>query len=400
MNHIITNFIRARTIRNAVRKIDEHQLDNLPFAAVASLITRKKVMTDFNNFNKLLFKKCNISWLPPIKNYMSLYIMIAEDENDDNKGCIEFAKEIIKWKNIIKFMGEHDRYDNVMANHYVKAVYNFLYEFESWKRIDLEKMIGALCMSYYEILNMKNQITNNQESNKNAESEENSGGEESGGSPSSGGSSSSGIEDGGNTQQDIENKMYQEIMFMEFDKQLKDIKNGLSKLTPDSEKHLKEFGKHIQSVAVSDEITEIMERAYWDKLKEEINETPSNFKTVLSMFDEIGSMLCELTPSREDAKAEISRVLDSDYIQYMVDQNTFNREELSRIFLFILRKIQSYESPVRNVETKFMITEFTQRIEDNSDLLGDVIAVTFKNVYEKISQIYEDMVNAVNMFDK
>ena len=206
-------------------------------------------------------------------------------------------------------------------------------------------MLGALCMSYYEILNMKNQIMNANDNSGGEGGEGSSGGEgdsEGSGEGSSGGEGDSEGSGGNgegsvmdNSQQSIENEMYKKIMMEEFDKQLKDIRNGIDKLTnKQSEKHLTEFGKGIQTVAVSDEITDIMERAYWDKIKEEISSTPSNFSTVLALFNEIGDMLKELTPKREDAKAEIARVLDIDYIQYMVDQNNFGKEEIERIFLF------------------------------------------------------------------
>ena len=327
--------------------------------------------------------------------------MASEDENEDNTCCIKFAKDVIHWKNIIKFMSEYDRFDEVIYQNYIRSVEQFLYEFESWKKIDLEKMIGALCMSYYEILNMKNQVMNSDlknPGNTDDEDDVNDSEDYSGDNEDSGEGSSS-PEQSRTAMEKQENEMYKKIMMEQFDKQLQDIENGLKKLTPDAQKHLKDFGKNIQPVAVSNEIAEVMERAYWDKFKEELKTTPPKFDTVLALFDEIGDMLKELTPNREETKQEIARVLDKDYIEYMVDQNTFNIEEIERIFSFILNKIQSYESPVRNVETRFIIKDFKEKINDDSIPFENTIAETFKISYDKINKIYQDMINATDILN-
>ena len=72
-----------------------------------------------------------------------------DEENDDNKGCIEFAHNVIRWKNIIQFMTEHDRYDENICREYINAVWQFLYEFATWKKIRFRKNVGS---ALYELL--------------------------------------------------------------------------------------------------------------------------------------------------------------------------------------------------------------------------------------------------------
>ena len=309
-------------------------------------------------------------------------------------------------------MAKNDRYNLEIYKSFTKSIHDFLHEFECWKRDDLEKMIGALCMSYYEIMNMKNQVVNDynikKEERKNAEKSDEEETWNEALTPDSdeerdcGEGSSRGEERNEDTNEDGNDpdRFYMEMMSKELDIQMVDIRKALGKITDKPDFHIKEFGKGIQSVAVSNDIKDVMERAYWDKIKEEINGETPNYNTIIALFDEIGEMLKALTPNKAEHREEISRVLDKDYIQYLSDQNLMNKEELDRLFIFILNKIQSYESPVRNVETKFAIKEFKRKIKSRHSDLSDVIVETFKIVYDKVNQIYDDMVNAANMFNQ
>lgn len=412
MENAIIKFMRARNMKGLFQRIDQHNLDNSPFPLVASKIVRKDVRHDFQIFLNRVYKNVESKLVPPVKNYLAIYIMNAEEETDENKHCIECSREVIKWLNVLRFMANRDRYDNEIYTNFTKSVYDFLHEFECWKRDDLEKMIGALCMSYYEIMNMKNQVINDYNLKK-QQKKENDNSEElddlnealtpdsdKEGDPSQVRDNGEGSSTGEEPEPNDPDRFYMEMMSKEFDNQMTEIRKALGKITDKPDFHIKEFGKGVKNVAVSNDIKDVMERAYWDKIKEEINGETPNYNTVIALFDEIGEMLKALTPNKAEHRETISRVLDKDYIQYLSDQNLMNREELERLFLFVLNKIQSYESPVRNIETKFVIKEFNRKIKSRHSNLSDIIVETFKIVYDKVNQIYDDMVNAANMFNQ
>ena len=72
--------MKARNMKGLFQRIDQHNLDNLPFPFVASKIVRKDVIHDFQIFINRVYKNVDSKVIPPIKNYLAIYIMNSEEK--------------------------------------------------------------------------------------------------------------------------------------------------------------------------------------------------------------------------------------------------------------------------------------------------------------------------------
>jgi len=88
---------------------------------------------------------------------------------------------------------------------------------------------------------------------------------------------------------------------------------------------------------VESAVKEIMQRAFWDVLKEELEADPPIFNQALVLFSEIKSMLLSLLlPQHGKLKVKIDEILDAELIQQQIDAGTLEFEKYAGYILGIM----------------------------------------------------------------
>jgi len=101
-------------------------------------------------------------------------------------------------------------------------------------------------------------------------------------------------------------------------------------------------------------VKEIMQRAFWDILKEELESDPPVYKQALVLFAEIKTMLLSLLiPQNSKLKDKIDGILDTELIQQQIDSGTLEFEKYAG---YILGLMAMMCAPVRDEEIEKLKT--------------------------------------------
>ena len=126
------------------------------------------------------------------------------------------------------------------------------------------------------------------------------------------------------------------------------------------------------------QIKDVMQRAFWDILKEQLESDPPVYTQALQLFVEVKEMLYSvLLPQHEKLKEKIDGILDLEVIQQQIDANVL---EFDKYAGYILNLMGMLCAPVRDDAIAALKQE------------TDVIKL-FKGIMETIEMMKLDMAN-------
>lgn len=131
---------------------------------------------------------------------------------------------------------------------------------------------------------------------------------------------------------------------------------------------------------VEKQVKEVMQRAFWDLLSEQLTDDPPKFTQALALLQEIKTMLFSiLLPQHEKLKEKIDGVLDLEVIQQQIDNNCLNFAEYAA---FVLNVMGMLCAPVRDDQLAVL------KAMDEADIVG-----LFKGIMDLLEQMKLDMAN-------
>lgn len=92
-----------------------------------------------------------------------------------------------------------------------------------------------------------------------------------------------------------------------------------------------------------DFVKEIMNKAYWDKIEEDIEN--NNLDIIYSNFSELKTVLLDIIPKTIDTHY-LNEYFDIDYIKHLVDNKIFDKEYLLKLFIFVIGILKEWDSNV------------------------------------------------------
>ena len=92
-------------------------------------------------------------------------------------------------------------------------------------------------------------------------------------------------------------------------------------------------------------ITDMMQKAFWDKMYEDLSQTPPVFEAAISTIDHLREMI-ETFAVTENDKTELKESLDIQYIKHRIEHNCFDVEYMGSILRYIVRWIRRLEGTV------------------------------------------------------
>lgn len=128
-------------------------------------------------------------------------------------------------------------------------------------------------------------------------------------------------------------------------------------------------------------IKDTMHKAYWDILREQINDDPPNYEQALSLLDFIKTVLFSLLlPQHTKIRQQIQEVLDTDLIKQQAENGVLDFRHYANYVVSVMGKLCA---PVRDDKIK----ELTEKCKSS-----DVVE-TFQGIIEILDLMRLDMAN-------
>lgn len=115
-------------------------------------------------------------------------------------------------------------------------------------------------------------------------------------------------------------------------------------------------------------VTEVVHRAFWDSLQEQLSSDPPNYSHAVTLLQEVKAMLQSLLmPGHVRLRSQLDEVLDMELIQQEVDHGAL---DLHRLAGFIINTMASLCAPVRDPEVRAL-----QDLREPVELLREIFRV-------------------------
>ncbi|XP_035518762.1 T-complex protein 11-like protein 1 [Morone saxatilis] len=115
-------------------------------------------------------------------------------------------------------------------------------------------------------------------------------------------------------------------------------------------------------------VTEIVHRAFWDSLQEQLNGDPPNYNHAVILLQEVKSMLLSLLlPGHVRLRSQLDEVLDMELIQQEVNHGAL---DLHRLAGYIINTMASLCAPVRDQEIRAL-----RDLKEPVELLREIFRV-------------------------
>ena len=90
-----------------------------------------------------------------------------------------------------------------------------------------------------------------------------------------------------------------------------------------------------------DIVKEIMDKAYWDKIEEDIKS--NNLDIVYSNLSELKTTLLDIIPESVNTDF-LNEYFDIEYIKHIVENGVFDKEYLFKLFIFVVKILKEWDS--------------------------------------------------------
>ena len=223
--------------------------------------------------------------------------------------------------------------------------------FEKWKKMDKASIIDHMCYNHSELGNCKNMIL-----------------------------SSEGKDSEGN----------KEILkFIEL--QQKKIQRHIEQLAgKDQFESVMSRYRPIKLSCSYEQMREVMQKAFWDKVEADLKATPPDYKHTLVLFNEVKTMICSLIPNRKDLHDEIHEAVDTELIEQMIENKAFDHISLESTLTYLIRFIRTLQPPVEDSDTDDWLNRTQDQCEDHCEW-SDILPSFFKKAYRKIQSIQDGL---------
>ena len=135
-----------------------------------------------------------------------------------------------------------------------------------------------------------------------------------------------------------------------------------------------------------DQITQVMYRAFWDKLTEELNSVPPKYEQLMITVQEIQDIFCQMVPNRLDIQLEIKDSIDPQIIKNMLEHSVFDNNDLQELCQYIINLIKRFQPPVMDQEVEIWEREMLRQFNENI-VYSEFLVIFLKSVYNMLNTI-------------
>jgi hypothetical protein len=185
-----------------------------------------------------------------------------------------------------------------------------------------------------------------------------------------------------------------EQWYDELENQMESVLRKLKGLREDWENFVDLYDPERMNMIDPQKISEIMEKAFWDKMKLDLESIPPSFESSLTTLEHLKTLMtpfavCELE------KNDLEEVLDIDYIKQRIENGCFDHPYMGGLITFVTRWIRRLEAPQYDEDTdnwSLEMQNMINNVEPPSTILAEKF---FPRAIKKINEII-DVVMAIH----
>ncbi len=342
------------------------------------------VLKHMNNVHKLIDEDHDrsVSLLSKTASRVFLTCFMILSFNDDvfsNKGfleekLIEEAKKTLESFEHFRMesgeSGESEAHrDHKLVDQFITNFHNFTNLFNILKSKDAEQIVEVLCKAYYELGETLNVVMRGR-----------------GGA----GEEGAGEEGAGESEEEEDIRIWREEIESQKAKVLDQIKIIGGKKGLDRLKDLED--KWMEKVDVLDDksMLEIARKAYWDKMRKDLDAETPNREGLYALLEEIRDRLNRFTPRRDDIIGENNAAIDGGLLKRSIEGGAFDNADFLKLSNFIIERILNFETPAENERTKKWRDELFAKFSGKTVKYSYILPDLMRGICERLDKIEYD----------
>ena len=235
---------------------------------------------------------------------------------------------------------------------HVLRVWKFAQVFSRWKDMDKKSIIDHMCYNYTELSNCRNMMEMGD---------------------------------------DEESSAYNQQILDYIEQQHLKIKHHIEEVAaPDTFDSVIGAYRPVKLSCSYSQMRDIMQKAFWDKVTEDMSKTPPDHKHVMVLFDEVKTSIRQLIPRRADLHVQMEAAIDTELIDQMIRNNAFSHADLQHALEYLVGMIRMLEPPIEDRNTDAWLAEVTQECVAKEPW-KIIIPRFFKRMFGKIEGIRESV---------
>jgi hypothetical protein len=362
------------TLHKYKNLLDVDKIRKLGFDSFSRIIRNKSILNDFGEFFSKLFdlekiRKSNLL----VRKFLTCYIVVCfpdyvfnnEIKDVDDLQLKNLSNKIsILFNNILNYTNddEHKVNSDVKVQEFKIELDNFIVFFDKWKKKDVIKVLLPFANSYYELNDTLALITKNQ---------------------------SEPVTD------DIK------IWRSEIDKQQKKILKHVKRIDGnDAVSFVKNYQppKLMIDDKVYVQIEKTMKKAYWDRLKEDIEN--GDFSMIASLLTDVRDMIFQLIPNRKDIREEFDGKFDLELVEQMITHKAMDVKTVYSIALMLIEYLKMLQAPIDDRDTQEWCDSITNLFYTETISYSDILPAFFSGMFQRLEKIKQQLYDFYNPKDE
>ncbi len=375
------NKTQTQTLTETLENLHKYKnllnVDNirkLGFGTFSKMIRNKAILNDFGEFFSKLFdlekiRKSNLL----VRKFLTCYIVVCfpdfvfnnEIKDVDDLQFKNLSNKIsILFNNILNYTNddEHKVNSDVKVQEFKIELDNFIVFFDKWKKKDVIKVLLPFANSYYELNDTLALVTQNQQEPV--------------------------TDDIKIWKSEIEkqkNKILQHVRRIDGDDAVSFVQNYQPpKLMIDDK--------------VYEQIEKTMKKAYWDKLKEDIEN--EDFSMITSLLIDVRDMIFQLIPNRQDIREEFNGKCDLELVEQMITQKAMDVKTVYSIALMFIEYLKMLQAPIDDKDTQEWCDGITNLFYTENITYGDILPAFFSGMFKRLEKIKQQLYDFYNPKDE
>ena len=163
-------------------------------------------------------------------------------------------------------------------------------------------------------------------------------------------------------------------------------------LKDDTDNYIKNKSKELEE---NSEYDLFRKKIFLDKLESDLSGIEKNYSGVVYLLDIIRIKLCNISPVSDKykyMKDEINNVLDISYIKQMIENEVFNKNDLTKLVSFIVKKIMEYSSELESKELETWGSNLFKNDNITTDNIDKFLPKLLEDIMDKLEVVEKDVI--------
>jgi hypothetical protein len=140
---------------------------------------------------------------------------------------------------------------------------------------------------------------------------------------------------------------------------------------------------------VYEQIEKTMKKAYWDRLKEDIEN--GDFSMVTSLLTDVRDMIFQLIPNRQDIREEFNGKCDLELVEQMITHKAMDVKTVYSIALMFIEYLKMLQAPIDDRDTQEWCDGITNLFYTENITYSDILPAFFSGMFQRLEKIKQQL---------